>query len=109
MLIHEAMRLAEAAFTPGYEYLKAKVIATELSLAGEVQGSLFAAPVDPKKRDRLMSAMDNLNRKLSPDAFKFGAIGLKPAWAMRSEYFSQSYTTHWGEIPTVGFCHRIVS
>ncbi|MGG6242076.1 hypothetical protein ACQ4N7_25945 [Nodosilinea sp. AN01ver1] len=45
------MRLAEAAFTPGYEYLKAKVIATELSPAGEVQGSLFAAPVDTEKRD----------------------------------------------------------
>lgn len=101
VLIHEAMKLAESAFTPGYEYLKAKVIATDLSPVGEVQGSLFAAPVDTEKRDRLMQAMDNLNRKLSPDAVKFGAMGLKPTWAMRSEYFSQRYTTHWGEIPTV--------
>ncbi|WP_035988135.1 DUF4113 domain-containing protein [Leptolyngbya sp. KIOST-1] len=45
--------------------------------------------------------MDNLNRKLSPDAVKFGALGLKPRWAMRSEYFSKRYTTHWGELPTV--------
>jgi len=95
------LRLAEAAFTPGYEYLKAKVIATELIPVGEVQGSLFAAPVDNEKRDRLMQAMDSLNRKLSPDAVKFGAMGLKPTWAMRSEYFSQRYTTHWGELPTV--------
>ncbi|MBE9111340.1 Y-family DNA polymerase [Nodosilinea sp. LEGE 07298] len=101
VLIHEAMRLAEAAFTPGYEYLKAKVIATELSPAGEVQGNLFAAPADTKKRDRLMQAVDSLNRKLSPDAVKFGAMGLKPTWAMRSDYFSQRYTTHWGELPTV--------
>lgn len=101
VLIHEAMTLAEAAFTPGYEYLKAKVIATELTPVGEVQGSLFAAPVDTEKRDRLMAAMDSLNRKLSPDAVKFGAMGLKPTWTMRSDYFSQRYTTHWGEIPTV--------
>lgn len=101
VLIHEAMKLTEAAFTPGYEYLKAKVIATKLTPVGEVQGSLFAAPVDNEKRDRLMAAMDSLNRKLSPDAVKFGAMGLKPTWAMRSEYFSQRYTTHWREIPTV--------
>lgn len=101
VLIHAAMRLAEAAFTPGYEYLKAKVIATELTPVGEVQGSLFAAPVDNEKRDRLMQAMDSLNRKLSPDAVKFGAMGLNPTWAMRSDYFSQRYTTHWDELPTV--------
>jgi DNA polymerase V len=97
VLIHEAMKLAEAAFTPGYEYLKAKVIATDLSPVGEVQGSLFAAPVDTEKRDRLMQDMDSLNRRLSPDAVKFGAMGLKPTWAMRSEYFSQRYMTHWGD------------
>ncbi|WP_071527437.1 DUF4113 domain-containing protein [Nodosilinea nodulosa] len=45
--------------------------------------------------------MDSLNRRLRPDVVKFGAIGLKPTWAMRSDYFSQRYTTHWAEIPTV--------
>jgi len=47
-LIHAAMQLAEAAFKLGYEYLKARVIATELSPAGAVQGSLFAPPVNSK-------------------------------------------------------------
>ncbi|MEM6837272.1 MAG: DUF4113 domain-containing protein, partial [Cyanobacteria bacterium P01_C01_bin.120] len=101
VLIPAALQLAEAAFQPGYEYLKAKVIATELSPAGAVQGSLFAAPVNTEKRDRLMAAIDGLNRKLQPDAVKFGAMGLNPSWQMRSEYFSQRYTTHWEEIPTV--------
>jgi DNA polymerase V len=101
VLIQTALQLAEQSFQPGYEYLKAKVIATELTPAGEVQGDLFAAPVDTEKRDRLMQAMDNLNRKLSPDAVKFGAMGLNPTWKMRSEYFSQRYTTHWDEIPKV--------
>ena len=101
VLIQIALRLAEQTFQPGYEYLKAKVIATELTPAGEVQGDLLATPVDTEKRDRLMQAMDNLNRKLSPDAVKFGAMGLKPTWKMRSEYFSQRYTTHWDEIPKV--------
>jgi DNA polymerase V len=101
ILIQAALRLAEQAFLPGYEYLKAKVIATELIPADEVQGDLLTAPVDTEKRDRLMQAMDSLNRKLSPDAVKFGAMGLNPTWKMRSEYFSQRYTTHWDEIPKV--------
>lgn len=100
-LIHAAMFLAEAAYKPGYEYLKAKVIATELSPAGEVQGDLFAASVNTEKRDRLMAVMDHLNRKLKPDSVKFGAMGLHPDWQMRSDYFSQRYTTHWEEIPKV--------
>jgi hypothetical protein len=44
---------------------------------------------------------DGLNRKLKPDAVKFGAMGLNPSWQMRSEYFSQRYTTHWDEVPSV--------
>lgn len=62
---------------------------------------MFAAPVNTETRDRLMAAMDSLNHRLSPDAVKFGAMGLKPTWSMRSEYFSQRYMTHWGELPTV--------
>ncbi|MEO0374090.1 MAG: DUF4113 domain-containing protein [Cyanobacteria bacterium P01_A01_bin.17] len=100
-LIQVAMQLAEAAFQPGYEYLKAKVIATELIAADEVQGSLLSASVHDPKRERLMQTLDTINRKLTPDAIKFGALGLNPTWNMRADYFSQRYTTHWDELPTV--------
>jgi DNA polymerase V len=100
-LIRSALQLAEAAFQPGYEYLKAKVIATDLVAVDEVQGSLFTASAHSPKRDQLMQTLDTLNRKLSPDAVKFGALGLNPTWTMRADYFSQRYTTHWPEIPTV--------
>ncbi|MBU6231014.1 MAG: hypothetical protein KGQ93_15250 [Cyanobacteria bacterium REEB459] len=42
------------AFTPGYNYLKAKVIATHLSPADQVQGSLLAPVVDRAKREVLV-------------------------------------------------------
>ena len=101
VLIYEALKLTEAAFRPGYEYQKAKVIATELSPANELQGNLFAKPQETTKRDRLMQTIDRLNRQLKPDVVKFGALGFSPTWKMRSRYFSQRYTTHWDEIPTV--------
>lgn len=100
-LIQAAMQLAEVAFQPGYEYLKAKVMAFDLVAADEVQGSLLGAPVHDPKRAKLMETLDTINRKLSPDAIKFGALGLKPTWTMRADYFSQRYTTHWDELPTV--------
>ena len=100
-LIQAAMQLTEAAFQDGYGYLKAKVIATDLVADGEVQGSLLGAPVHNPKRERLMAALDSINRSQSPDAIKFGALGLKPSWTMRAEYFSQRYTTHWDELPVV--------
>jgi hypothetical protein len=54
-LIHQALQLTEAAFVAGYEYLKAKVIATKLVPVNEVQGNLLAPVVDTEKRDRLAS------------------------------------------------------
>jgi DNA polymerase V len=100
-LIPVALSLAEQAFQPGYEYLKAKVIATELIPVDEVQGDLFSAPVDSKRRDRLMQTVDSLNRTISPDLVKFGAVGFKPTWTMRAAYFSKRYTTHWQDLPAV--------
>ncbi|MEM6453210.1 MAG: Y-family DNA polymerase [Cyanobacteria bacterium P01_D01_bin.105] len=100
-LIQAAMQLTEAAYSPGHQYLKAKVIATSLVAPGEVQGSLFAAPAHNPKRERLMSALDAINRTHAPDAIKYGALGLKPEWKMRSAYFSKRYTTHWDELPVV--------
>ena len=100
-LIQTAMQLTEAAYCPGHQYLKAKVAATSLVAPGEVQGSLFAVPACDPKRERLMSAIDAINSTHAPDAIKYGAVGLKPVWRMRSAYFSQRYTTHWDELPIV--------
>ncbi|MEM9450187.1 MAG: Y-family DNA polymerase [Cyanobacteria bacterium P01_E01_bin.6] len=100
-LIEYALRLVEAAFQQGYEYLKAKVIATDLVSVDEIQGNLFSIGDDSDKGNRLMTAMDMINQKLGKDSVKFAAVGLKPTWTMKADYFSYRYTTHWSEIPTV--------
>ena len=100
-LIQAAMELTEAAYRPGYQYLKAKVAATGLVAPGEVQGSLFAPAACNPKREKLMKALDAINRTHAPDAIKYGAMGLQPQWKMRSAYFSKRYTTHWDELPVV--------
>ena len=100
-LIQAAMQLTEAAFRPGQQYIKAKVAAKSLVLPDEVQGDLFSGRSHDPKRERLMNALDCINRTHAPDAIKFGALGLKSGWKMRSAYFSKRYTTHWDELPVV--------
>ena len=99
-LIRQALQAAESVFREGCQYQKAKVIATGLVPANTVQGNLFAMDVDPERDGQLMQAIDQINRKLGKDAVKFGALGLTQSWRMRSDYFSQRYTTHWAELPT---------
>jgi DNA polymerase V len=106
VLLQTALKLAEAAFQPGYEYQKAKVIATDLMPADAIQGNWLARPVDGEKPAKLMAAMDRINQTLHQDAIKFGALGLKQPWRMRSAYLSQRYTTHWQELPMVKLCSR---
>ena len=100
-LIQAAMRLTEAAYATGHQYLKAKVVASSLNKPGEVQGNLLTASAQNPKQEKLMRTLDAINRAQSPDAIKYGAMGLKPAWKMRSAYFSKRYTTHWDELPLV--------
>jgi DNA polymerase V len=99
---HEVNR---SVFKPGYKCIKAKTHCHRDLPVSEVQGSLFAPPLENEKRDHLMQTMDSLNRLLSPGAVKFGALGMKPTWAMRSDYVFQHYPTHWGKIPTVKGTH----
>ena len=103
------MQLTGTAYQPGHQYPKAKVIATSLVAPGDFQGHLCVAPAHNLKREKLMSALDAINRAHAPDAIKYGALGLKPQCMMRSAYFSKRFSTHWGELPLVktkGTCDR---
>jgi DNA polymerase V len=100
-LIQQALKLAAQGFRPGYEYQKAKVIATALVPIDEIQGSLFDNTMPTETDRRLMQTLDRLNQQFGQDTVKFGALGLKPGWTLRSDFFTQRYTTHWAEIPVV--------
>ena len=74
---------------------------TEFADIKEVVSIYTTRYAEKLRDDGLMATIDDLNRKLKPDAVKLRAMGLNPSWQMRSEYFSQCYTTHWNEIPGV--------
>lgn len=76
-LIQAAMQLTEAAFRPGQQYIKAKVAAKSLVLPDEVQGDLFSGRSHDPKRERLMNALDRINKTHTPRCDQVRRTGAK--------------------------------
>jgi len=98
-----AARGLAAIYKPGYRYRQAEVLLGELAPRVSVQRSLFD-PLDPDtvaRRQRLMLAMDRLNRTRGRETVRLAAAGFNRAWRMRQEHKSPRYTTAWDELPVV--------
>lgn len=102
-LLPYAEQAATALFRDGQLFKKAGVVLLDLAPAAEQQTSLFD-PLSAEQRDarqRLMSTVDQLNRKQGAGTVTFAAAGVKQPWLLRSEHRSQRYTTSWQELVTV--------
>ncbi len=54
-----------------------------------------------ERRHRLMTSLDNLNRRFGSGTLFPAAEGIKPRWSMRRELKSPSYTTRLSDVPVV--------
>lgn len=61
---------------------------------------MYGGAVNERMR-RVMRAVDPINAKLSRDAVRFAASGLKREWMTRCANRSPRYTTNWAELLTV--------
>ena len=92
------MRLTRFAWRQGFHYKKAGVMLGDLSF-GEIQGGLFDTRDHPRD-DRLMAALDKVNRKMGAGTLRPAATGVTPkGWRMKREHCSPKYTTCWRELP----------
>ena len=85
----------EEIFRTGYSYKKAGVIITEIVNNEGIQGNFFYQ-IDPKQ-DKLMKAVDNLNKTYGNDTVRIAAAGCGKH-EMRREMLSQRYTTNMDEV-----------
>ena len=99
-LISAALGLLRRIYAKGYQYKKTGVFVTELVPEENVQLTLFDGEreVDPRRK-ALESAVDGLNRQLGKDTVRYGAMGIRPKWAVRQEKKSRGFTTRWSELP----------
>ncbi|MCD5360412.1 Y-family DNA polymerase [Chromobacterium aquaticum] len=100
-LVKAALLALERLWRPGAAYQKCGVMAWQLVDADKAQGDLFAGPAEDEKSQRLMAAMDAINRRMGRGTVKLLAEGLEQGWKMKQDLLSPAYTTRWNEVPVV--------
>jgi DNA polymerase V len=94
-----AAYLCEYMFKEGYQYKKAGVMLSEISPVTRRQGDLLETA--PAGNQRLMQALDMLNKRYGRGAVKVSTQGLYDQWQMRQERKSPCYSTRWDDVPLV--------
>lgn len=92
-------------FKSGYRYKKAMVVLGDIRESAAVQSDLFDPPKrNHQKDEKLMTAFDQINRRMGKGAIQFAAEGVATGskWQMNRNMLSPRATTRWGELKKVG-------
>lgn len=101
-LIRCAVHGLERIFRPGFAYQRAGVLLPDLAPAGIEQASLFSGEAENSRRsERLMDAVDKINRTHGRQTVRYASETLSERWQMRQRLKSPAYTTNWKELLTV--------
>jgi len=90
-------------FKAGVHYQKVGVLISDFKDKNIQQMDLFNQPGDDElaKTERVMSCLDEINRKFGRHTLHLAAEGCGKPWAMKQLLKSPNYTTQWGELPVV--------
>lgn len=93
-------------YKPHYDYAKAGVMLGEIVQATGIQTDLFSQEQTSNrfsalKSSALMTAMDDINRKLGKATIKLASEGFARPWRMKQGNKSPGYTTSWDEVVAV--------
>lgn len=95
-LVNVASNAAGELVQTPYEYKKAGVILSDIVPKNAMQTALFDE-VDHQKQDRLMRALDAINKKQGARSVVVASAGFQGV-KMNRQHLSPNYTTEWGEI-----------
>ncbi|MDT5155830.1 MAG: polymerase [Acidobacteriota bacterium] len=99
-LVSAAKLLVERIYKPGFQYRKAGIYLADIVPQRERQQS-FLLHADAEKRERVMAAVDEINRRHGRHTLRPLSMGFKHQWQMKREMLSPHYTTNWREVPKV--------
>jgi DNA polymerase V len=100
VLIRYAKLCMTNIFRDGFSYKKCGVSLNDLSSVNAVQLDLLSPAVD-RHDEKLMSVIDDLNRRYGSGTIRFACEGIRQEWKMRSDLRSPRYTTRWDELLVV--------
>ncbi|HCP54723.1 MAG TPA: DNA polymerase V subunit UmuC, partial [Pseudomonas sp.] len=90
----------EQVFREGYAFSKAEVLLLDLRQRGEFTDDMFSI-TQPAESEKVMHVLDAINGKWGKGTLRPGGVPATPAWAMRRELMSLSYTTRLDQLWTV--------
>ncbi|BCT69546.1 Y-family DNA polymerase [Nitrosospira sp. NRS527] len=99
LLVRAALFGLKKIYRLGFAYKKAGVMLIGIGEAAVSQGSLLVQHGAGEKSERLMEAMDALNRRYGRNTVAIASAGTTRAWGMRRECMSPCYTTSWSDVP----------
>ena len=102
-LIRHAMKGLDIIFTPGYNFMKAGVLVTDLVSSEEVQQGIFLQS-RKKQHTKAMRIMDVLNNTYGSNTVRMAAQGYERKWKLKAAMLSPCYTTNIHHVPKVK-CH----
>lgn len=100
-IIKYALFLLGKIFKPGYKYIKAGVMLSNIVPETPIQLNAFLENRDHAKRDRIMKVMDKINNTWGRDMVKIASSGTRQDWSMKRQHISPRYTTNWNELLTI--------
>lgn len=99
-LLHYAGIGLDQIWQSGFNFKKVGVMLLDLVPAAQAQSSLFDQR-NRSKDDRLMKAVDLINKSSGQELVKFAVQGSGRKWKLRQEWLSPHYTTRLDQILTI--------
>jgi DNA polymerase V len=100
-LVSVGLWILKGIYKSGFKYQKAGIMLSNIVPAEGQQTDLFGFKKSVSKSDKLMSVMDDINRKMGKQKLRVASQGYKQPWAMKQDMKSQSFTTKWSELTIV--------
>ena len=102
ILVTCAVQGLERIYREGYAYQRAGVLLPDLVGENAEQGLLFAeTPGDTARSNRLMDALDKINRAQGRGTVRYAGEGMGDRWKMKQGRLSEASTTGWAGLPAV--------
>lgn len=92
LLCKAASEAIDRLFRPGFKYSKAEVLLMDLRQPGEFTQDLFAQ-IQPQAAEKVMGVLDRINQRWGSGTLRAASVPADPAWGMRREMMSSSFTT----------------
>lgn len=92
LLTKAAVDALDRVYRPGFKYSKAEVLLMNLCQKEEYTDDLFATS-QPAEATKLMAVLDQINERWGRGTLRSASVPVNPAWGMRRDMMSRSFTT----------------